>query len=85
MYPKVKVREEKEEADQYAYEKSSLQSLKAFQWLSLADRSSSSSSGRILYPLLFISYLFSATFCSSFSSFLHLTIFNFSYKGMIQN
>ncbi|KAL7145047.1 hypothetical protein ABFS83_07G052500 [Erythranthe nasuta] len=34
MYPKVKVRVQREEADQYAYEKSSLQSLKAFDWLS---------------------------------------------------
>ncbi|KAG8369799.1 hypothetical protein BUALT_Bualt14G0051200 [Buddleja alternifolia] len=34
MYPKVKVRVQKEEDDQYVYEKSSLESLKAFDWLS---------------------------------------------------
>ncbi|KAL8479655.1 hypothetical protein ACS0TY_026532 [Phlomoides rotata] len=34
MYPKVKVRVQGEEADQYDYEKVSLQSLKAFEWLS---------------------------------------------------
>ncbi|KAK4405963.1 hypothetical protein Sango_0602800 [Sesamum angolense] len=41
MYPKVKVRAQREEADQYAYEKSSLQSLKAFEWLSPQHISSS--------------------------------------------
>ncbi|KAI3469842.1 hypothetical protein Pfo_026505 [Paulownia fortunei] len=41
VYPKVKVRVQREEADQYAYEKSSLQSLKAFEWLSLHHFSSS--------------------------------------------
>ncbi|XP_073275838.1 uncharacterized protein [Primulina huaijiensis] len=34
MYPKVKVKEQIEEAGQYAYERSSLLSLKAFEWLS---------------------------------------------------
>ncbi|KAI3459554.1 hypothetical protein Pfo_016217, partial [Paulownia fortunei] len=45
-YPKVKVREQIEEADQYDYEKSSLQSLKAFEWLSLDHFSSSDESPR---------------------------------------
>ncbi|XP_022872672.1 uncharacterized protein LOC111391655 isoform X1 [Olea europaea var. sylvestris] len=40
MYPRVKVRVETNEENQYAYEKSSLQSLKGFQWLSLDDSSS---------------------------------------------
>ncbi|KAK4425417.1 hypothetical protein Salat_1735700 [Sesamum alatum] len=44
MYPKVKVRAQREEADQYAYEKSSLQSLKAFEWLSPQHLSSSDDS-----------------------------------------
>ncbi|XP_011091233.1 uncharacterized protein LOC105171728 [Sesamum indicum] len=44
MYPKVKVRVQREEADQYAYEKSSLQSLKAFEWLSPQHFSSSDDS-----------------------------------------
>ncbi|KAH6820951.1 hypothetical protein C2S53_015253 [Perilla frutescens var. hirtella] len=46
MYPKVKVRVQREDADQYAYEKTSLQSLKAFEWLSLNDSSSSDDSPR---------------------------------------
>ncbi|PIN00197.1 hypothetical protein CDL12_27298 [Handroanthus impetiginosus] len=41
MYPKVKVREQNEGADQYDYGKSSLQSLKAFEWLSLDHASPS--------------------------------------------
>lgn len=41
MYPKVKVRVQTDEDDQYACEKSSLQSLKAFEWLSLHRFSSS--------------------------------------------
>lgn len=41
VYPKVKVRVQREEADQYAFEKTSLQSLKAFEWLSLHHFSSS--------------------------------------------
>ncbi|XP_073123448.1 uncharacterized protein [Henckelia pumila] len=44
MYPKVKVREDTEEADQYAYERSSLQSLKAFEWQSLRHFSSADES-----------------------------------------
>ncbi|PIN05001.1 hypothetical protein CDL12_22461 [Handroanthus impetiginosus] len=44
MYPKVKVRVQREEADQYAYEKNSLESLKAFEWLSLHHVSSSDES-----------------------------------------
>ncbi|KAL1544919.1 hypothetical protein AAHA92_21708 [Salvia divinorum] len=46
MYPKVKVRVQREDADQYAYEKNSLQSLKAFEWLSLNHSSSSDDSPR---------------------------------------
>ncbi|XP_057772333.1 uncharacterized protein LOC130991897 isoform X2 [Salvia miltiorrhiza] len=46
MYPKVKVRVQREDADQYVYEKNSLQSLKAFEWLSLNDSSSSDDSPR---------------------------------------
>ncbi|KAG6436682.1 hypothetical protein SASPL_101584 [Salvia splendens] len=46
MYPKVKVRVQREDADQYAYEKNSLQSLKAFEWLSLNHSSSSDDSSR---------------------------------------
>ncbi|GFP82085.1 abscisic acid receptor pyl8 [Phtheirospermum japonicum] len=38
VYPKVKVRVQREEDDIYAYEKSSLESLKAFDWLSLHHR-----------------------------------------------
>ncbi|KAL2463521.1 uncharacterized protein Fot_53177 [Forsythia ovata] len=41
MYPRVKVKKQVEEDDQYAYEKTSLQSMKAFKWLSLNDFSSS--------------------------------------------
>lgn len=41
MYPRVKVRKQVEEDDQYAFEKISLQSVKAFEWLSLNDFSSS--------------------------------------------
>ncbi|CAA0817465.1 Unknown protein [Striga hermonthica] len=46
MYPKVKVRVQREEDDddQYGYEKSSLESLKAFEWLSLHHSSSSDES-----------------------------------------
>ncbi|CAI9776028.1 unnamed protein product [Fraxinus pennsylvanica] len=44
MYPRVKVRKQVEEDDQYAYEKISLQSVKAFEWLSLNDFSSSDES-----------------------------------------
>ncbi|KAL6522791.1 hypothetical protein OROHE_016638 [Orobanche hederae] len=40
MYPKVKVRIEREEDDQFAYENTSLESLKAFEWLSLHHSSS---------------------------------------------
>ncbi|KAL6548273.1 hypothetical protein OROGR_008694 [Orobanche gracilis] len=40
MYPKVKVRIEREEDDQFAYEKTSLESLKSFEWLSLHHSSS---------------------------------------------
>lgn len=46
MYPKVKVRVQREDADQYAYEKTSLQSLKAFEWLSVNDSSSPDDSPR---------------------------------------
>ncbi|XP_019253676.1 PREDICTED: uncharacterized protein LOC109232388 [Nicotiana attenuata] len=42
MYPRVKVRQQKEEDDEYAYE--SLPSLKAFESLSLSDLSSSDDS-----------------------------------------
>lgn len=44
MYPKVRVREDGEEADQYAYERSSLQSLKAFEWQSSRHFSSTDES-----------------------------------------
>ncbi|CAA2957006.1 Hypothetical predicted protein, partial [Olea europaea subsp. europaea] len=43
-YPRVKVRKQVEEDDQYTYEKISLQSVKAFEWLSLNDFSSSDES-----------------------------------------
>ncbi|KAH6778092.1 hypothetical protein C2S52_006400 [Perilla frutescens var. hirtella] len=44
---KVKVREGFEEADQYDYERSSLQSLKAFEWLSLDHYSYDKSQGSV--------------------------------------
>lgn len=40
MYPKVKVRDQQEEDDQYAYGLGSLQSLKAFDAISISDLSS---------------------------------------------
>ncbi|KAL8483170.1 hypothetical protein ACS0TY_026013 [Phlomoides rotata] len=47
MYPKVKVRVHGEEADQYDYEKASLQSLKAFEWLSSHNFTSTGSVVRV--------------------------------------
>lgn len=44
----MKVREEVEEADQYDYERSSLQFLKAFEWLSLDHYSSGESPGSVV-------------------------------------
>lgn len=64
MYPKVKVREEIEEGDGYDYGRVSLQSLKAFEWLSLDHYSSGNytflllllpSSATVLLLLLFSS------------------------------
>ncbi|KAL3626484.1 hypothetical protein CASFOL_030033 [Castilleja foliolosa] len=50
MYPKVKVRVHRDEDDIYAYEKSSLESLKAFDWLSLHHSSSSDKSPVVRVP-----------------------------------
>lgn len=77
VYPKVKVRVQREDADQYAYEKTSLQSLKAFEWLSVND---SSSSGNLLI-LFFIFSSFWISWC--LIKLLLVQIYDFLYVAFL--